>query len=302
MDLGSIAVSGSTGLVGTALLRELTGARILRLVRSRDGSGGYGSDEVGWDPQRASIDAARLNHCDAVVHLAGEPIAARRWSPKVKQQILRSRVDGTRLLARTLTRLAHRPRVLVSASAIGFYGDRGDEILTEDSPPGTGYLPEVARAWEDETARAASAGIRVVVLRFGIILSADGGALKRMLTPFRLGAGGPLGPGRQWMSWVHIADVAGVIRRAIERESLAGPVNVVAPEPVRNEDFTRALGRALHRPAVLRAPAFALRLALGEMADALLLSSQRVAPGRLQADGYPFRFSSLDAALGDLLG
>jgi uncharacterized protein (TIGR01777 family) len=192
--------------------------------------------------------------------------------------------------------------VLVSASAIGFYGDRGDEILTEDSSPGTGYLPEVARAWEEEAARAASAGIRVVVLRFGIILSAEGGALKKMLTPFRLGAGGPLGSGRQWMSWVHISDVAGVIRRAIEGGSLAGPVNVVAPEPVRNDDFARALGRALHRPAALRAPAFALRLALGEMADALLLSSQRVAPQRLLADGYPFRFSSLESALADLLG
>jgi uncharacterized protein len=302
VELGTIAVSGSSGLVGTALLQELRGARVQRIVRSREGSRDDANGQVVWDPQRGSIDAARLNQCDVVVHLAGEPIAARRWNPKVKQRILRSRVDGTRLLARTVTRLAHPPRVLVSASAIGFYGDRGDEILTEDSSPGTGYLPEVARAWEEEAARAASAGIRVVVLRFGIILSAEGGALKKMLTPFRLGAGGPLGSGRQWMSWVHISDVAGVIRRAIEGGSLAGPVNVVAPEPVRNDDFARALGRALHRPAALRAPAFALRLALGEMADALLLSSQRVAPQRLLADGYPFRFSSLESALADLLG
>jgi uncharacterized protein (TIGR01777 family) len=302
VELGTIAVSGSSGLVGTALLQELRGARVQRIVRSRAGSRDDANGLVVWDPQRGSIDAARLNQCDVVVHLAGEPIAARRWNPKVKQRILRSRVDGTRLLARTVTRLAHPPRVLVSASAIGFYGDRGDEILTEDSSPGTGYLPEVARAWEEEAARAASAGIRVVVLRFGIILSAEGGALKKMLTPFRLGAGGPLGSGRQWMSWVHISDVAGVIRRAIEGGSLAGPVNVVAPEPVRNDDFARALGRALHRPAALRAPAFALRLALGEMADALLLSSQRVAPQRLLADGYPFRFSSLESALADLLG
>lgn len=281
-------------------MEDLRGATsVLSLTRSPRNANGR---SIAWDPARSSIDAARLDGCHAVVHLAGEPIAARRWSPRVKERILRSRVDGTSLIARTLARLARPPRVFVSASAIGIYGDRGDEVLLEDSPPGHGFLPDVAAAWEAEAVRAEAAGVRVVVLRFGIVLSTGGGALRKMLTPFRLGAGGPLGSGRQWMSWVHIADVVGAIRHALGSPGLRGPVNVVAPDPVRNTEFSRALGRALRRPAVLPVPAIALRLALGEMADALLLSSQRVVPGRLQSDGYAFRFSTIDAALADLLG
>ena len=299
MSARTIAVSGSSGLVGRALLKDLGEKRVLRLVRAR-GEGGPGA--LVWDPARGALETGRLNGCEAVVHLAGEPIGSRRWSAPVKDRIRRSRTEGTRLLAGALARIAHPPRVLVSASAIGIYGDRGDEVLDEASPAGSGFLPEVAEAWEAAAQRAAAAGIRVVSLRFGIILSARGGALRRMLTPFRLGGGGPLGSGRQWMSWVHVADVVGAIRMALERDDLSGPINVVSPAPVRNAEFSHALGHVLHRPSFLRAPAFALRLALGEMADALLLSSQRVIPARLQAAGYQFRFPSLDAALADLLG
>jgi uncharacterized protein (TIGR01777 family) len=298
MEPGTIAVSGGSGLVGSSLLPALDHRRILRLVRSS----ARGPGEVRWDPGRGTIDAAGLEGCDAVVHLAGEPIAARRWSAPVKQRILRSRVDATRLLVSTLVSLPSPPRVLVSASAIGIYGDRGEEDLDESSPRGTGFLADVADAWEAEALRAASAGIRVVCLRFGIILASHGGALAKMLPPFRLGAGGRLGAGRQWMSWIHIHDVVEIIRRALTDPELGGPVNVVSPEPVRNADFARALGRSLGRPAVIPAPAFALRLALGEMAQALLLSSQKVAPARLRSSGHAFRFPGLDEALRDLLG
>ncbi len=298
MEPGTIAVSGGSGLVGTALCRALDHRRILRLVRSSARRPG----EVRWDPQRGTIDAAGLEGCDAVVHLAGEPIAARRWSAAQKQRILRSRVDATRLLVSTLASLPSRPRVLVSASAIGIYGDRGEEELDESSPRGIGFLADVAEAWETEARRAASEGIRVVCLRFGIILAAEGGALAKMLPPFRLGAGGRLGSGRQWMSWIHFEDVVEIIRRALTDPELSGPVNVVSPGPVRNADFARALGRALGRPAVIPAPGFALRLVLGEMAQALLLSSQKVAPARLRSSGHSFRFPGLDEALVDLLG
>lgn len=295
----TIAVSGSSGLVGSALLKHLGESRVVRLVRAREAPV---PGTVAWDPARGALETGRLNGCDAVVHLAGEPIAARRWSAQVKERIRRSRTEGTRLLAGALTRIAHPPRVFVSASAIGIYGDRGDEILDEGSPAGRGFLAEVAEAWEAAAQRAASAGIRVVSLRLGIVLSDRGGALRKMITPFRLGAGGTLGSGRQWMSWVHIADVVGAIRMALEREDLSGPVNVVSPAPVRNADFTRALAHAVHRPAIFPVPAFALRLALGEMADALLLSSQRVVPARLQGAGYSFQFPTLEGALSDLLG
>lgn len=298
MESRRIAVSGAGGLVGSALLAELPGATVLRLARP----GTPGSGTVLWDWRGGRFDAARLEGCDAVVHLAGEPIASRRWSASQKEKILSSRVLGTRVLVDGLAGLSRPPRVLVSASAVGFYGSRGDEELTETSPPGRDFLAEVVKGWEGETMRATGAGIRAVCLRFGMILSARGGALAKMLTPFRLGAGGRLGDGRQWMSWIHISDVVAAIRLAMDRDELEGPLNTVAPEPVRNADFTRTLGRVLRRPALLPAPRFALRLALGEMADALLLSSQRALPARLRQAGHVFRFPTLEPALRDLLG
>lgn len=293
----TVAVSGSGGLVGSALRETLAGTRVIRLARP-----GFGDGEAAlFDPVGGSIDSARLEGCDAVVHLAGEPIASGRWSAARKQKILRSRIEGTRLLVDGLSRLSKRPQVLVSASAVGYYGSRGDETLTESSAPGDGFLADVAKGWEAEAARAASLGVRVVSLRIGIVLSQRGGALARMLIPFRLGVGGRLGDGEQWMPWIHIEDLIGVIRLAMQREDLSGPINAVAPQPARNAEFTRALARALRRPARLPAPGFALRAVLGEMADALLLSSLRVTPNRLTGAGFSWKHPSLDAALQDLV-
>jgi uncharacterized protein (TIGR01777 family) len=296
--VGTVAISGSRGLVGSALTDALAGARVVRLARPGSGNG----DSVLFDPEGGSIDAVRLEGCDAVVHLAGEPIAAGRWNASRKQKILRSRVEGTRLLVEGLSRIARRPKVLVSASAIGYYGSRADQELTESSAPGDDFLARVVKEWEAQAARATSLGIRVVELRFGIVLSAKGGALVKMLAPFKLGLGGRLGDGRQWMSWIHIEDLVRVILFAMQGEDLSGPINTVAPEPARNADFTHALAGALHRPALLPAPAFAMRLALGEMADALLLSSARVVPGRLAQAGFTWKFPRLEAALQNLVG
>ena len=238
----------------------------------------------------------------AVVHLAGENIAAGRWTPARKAEIRRSRVDGTRNLCEVLARLPHPPKVLVSASAIGLYGDRGAEILTEESAAGTGFLAEVCREWEAAAAPAARVGIRVVNLRFGMVLSPTGGALKKMLLPFKLGMGGRIGSGEQFTSWIALDDVIGAIHHVLCEESVRGAVNAVAPEPASNADFTRTLARVLRRPTLLPLPAFAARLALGEMADALLLGGARVMPARLQASGYRFRFPDLESALRHLLG
>jgi len=294
-----IAVSGSSGLVGSALLPFLTagGDRVTRLVRKDAGVG-----EIPWDPAGGVRDLSHLEGVDAVVHLAGENIAAGRWTAARKEEIRRSRVEGTRRLSESLARLPRRPKVLVSASAVGFYGDRGDEILKEDSAPGTDFLAQVCREWEAATEPASRAGIRVVQLRFGMILSPAGGALKKMLLPFKLGAGGRIGSGTQYVGWIGIDDVAGVIHHAIVTESLQGPVNAVAPTPVTNAEYTRTLARVLSRPAVAPMPAFAARLAFGELADALLLASQRVIPTRLQASGYKFRYPELEGALRHLLG
>jgi uncharacterized protein (TIGR01777 family) len=294
-----IAVSGSSGLVGSALLPFLTagGDRVTRLVRKDAGVG-----EIPWDPAGGVRDLSHLEGVDAVVHLAGENIAAGRWTAARKEKIRRSRVEGTRRLSESLARLSRRPKVLVSASAVGFYGDRGDEILKEDSAPGTDFLAQVCREWEAATEPASRAGIRVVQLRFGMILSPAGGALKKMLLPFKLGAGGRIGSGTQYVGWIGIDDVAGVIHHAIVTESLQGPVNAVAPTPVTNAEYTRTLARVLSRPAVAPMPAFAARLAFGELADALLLASQRVIPTRLQASGYKFRYPELEGALRHLLG
>jgi hypothetical protein len=236
-----------------------------------------------------------------VVHLAGENIGAGRWTAVRKEEIRRSRVEGTRRLCESLARLTRRPKVLVTASAIGFYGNRGDEILKEDSGPGSDFLAQVCREWEAATDPASRGGIRVVHLRFGMILSPSGGALKKMLLPFKMGAGGRIGRGTQYVSWIGIDDVAGVIHHAIVTESLRGPVNGVAPTPVTNAEYTRTLARVLSRPAIAPMPAFAARLAFGEMADALLLASQRVMPTRLQATGYQSRYPELERALRHLL-
>jgi uncharacterized protein (TIGR01777 family) len=297
----NILVSGSTGLVGTALIPALTGAghEVVRLVRSK--ARNPSKELVGWDPAENVIDAAGLEGLDAVAHLAGEPIAGGRWSDARKQRIRDSRVNGTRLLCDALTRVAHPPATLVCASAIGYYGNRGDELLTESSTAGNGFLADVCREWETACEPARQKGIRVVNLRFGVILSRHGGALAKMLTPFKLGAGGVLGTGRQFMSCISIDDCIGAIVHALTSPGVAGPVNVVGPEPVTNREFTKTLGRVLGRPTIAPMPAFAARILFGEMADALLLSSSRVVPKKLCDTGYQFQHATLEAALSHVL-
>jgi uncharacterized protein len=293
-----ILISGSSGLVGQACVSALCseGHTVGRLVRP-GGATAVAPGDVHWDPAAGTTDAAALAGTDAIVNLAGASIAEGRWTSARKAVIRSSRVDSTRLLVDAISQTQPKPRVFLSASAIGYYGNRGDEILTESSTPGGDFLARQARDWETEARRAEFAGIRTAVLRFGLILSRDGGALPQMLTPFRLGLGGRFGDGRQWMSWIALADVVGVISAALSDERFSGPINVVSPSPVRNTDFTRTLAAALHRSAVFVVPAFALRLTLGEMADPLLLASQRVCPERLLAAPYAFRFPELAAAL-----
>lgn len=291
-----VAITGASGLIGGALAASLRadGHRVLRFQR-----GGVTADDViGWDPDAGRIDAPALEGVDAVVHLAGEGIAERRWTAEQKQRILDSRVRGTAILASAVASRERKPRVLVSGSAIGYYGSRGNEVLTEESPPGDDFLARVCVAWEAETAPATEAGVRTVVIRTGIVLDAHGGALKQMLMPFKLGLGGRLGTGKQWMSWIALADEIGAIRYAIEHEPLHGAVNLVAPNPVINAEFAETLGRELHRPTFLPTPMLPLKLRFGaELVDALLLASQRVAPVQLQAAGFQFAFASLDDAL-----
>jgi uncharacterized protein len=295
-----IAIAGASGLIGSALVPLLTsgGHQVRRIVRGAAQS----SADVRWDPAAGVLDRQALVGCDAVINLAGEGIASRRWTAAQKERIRASRVESTRLLAEALVAMNPRPRVWVCASAIGFYGDRGDELLDEASPPGNDFLSDVCRQWEAATQPAADAGIRVVNSRFGVVLSPAGGALKTMLPPFRMGAGGRLGSGRQYMSWISIDDVVGAIHHALTTESMHGPVNVVAPQPVSNREFSATLGRVLHRPTVLPVPAAVARVVFGEMADALLLSSARVYPARLLTTGYEFRYPQLEAALRHLLG
>jgi uncharacterized protein (TIGR01777 family) len=297
----NILVTGSTGLIGSALVPFLTtgGHRVVRLVRSKPKPG---AAEVHWEPEAGNIDTAGLAGLDAVVHLAGENIAAGRWTSAQKARIRNSRVNGTRLLCESLARLAQPPKVLLCASAIGYYGDRGQEILQEDSPPGSGFLAEVCCEWEAATAPAAQRGIRVAHLRNGLVLSPAGGALAKMLLPFRLGAGGILGSGKQYWSWITLDDVVGAIHHALITDTLQGPVNVVAPHAVTNREFTKTLGSVLARPTLFPVPAFAARLAFGEMADELLLASTRVEPKQLLATGYTFHYPELDGALRHLLG
>jgi hypothetical protein len=296
-----VLLSGSSGLVGSALIPALVsgGHEVVCLVRSQPRDE---ASEVRWDPQAGEIDGVGLKGVDAAVHLAGESIAAGRWTAARKDRILESRVRGTRLLAEALAGLEQRPAVLVSASAVGYYGDRGEETLTEESDSGSAFLSEVCRQWEAATGPAADAGMRVVNLRSGVMLSTAGGALPRLLTPFRLGVGGTLGSGKQFMSWIAIDDVVGAILHVLTTETLRGPVNAVAPQARTNREFTKTLGRVLRRPTLLPMPAFAARLAFGQMADELLLCSQRAEPAKLVASGYKFRFPELEGALRHLLG
>src|SRR6266403_1361061 len=276
-----ILVTGSSGLVGSALGRDLAraGHTVCRLVRPQSASG-EGANEgfaVAWNPATGELGGAGVG-ADAVVNLAGASIADGRWTTQRKELLGTSRIDTTRSLVNALAKMNARPSVLVSASAIGFYGNRGDETLTEGSKPGTDFLAGLAQEWEAETLKAEALGIRVVLARFGVILAREGGALAKMLLPFKLGAGGKLGSGKQWMSWVTLEDVVGALRLTVENSSARGAINFVAPQPLQNLEFTKILAKAIHRPALFPAPALALRLALGEMADALLLSSQRVLP------------------------
>lgn len=294
-----VAITGSTGLLGEALVAALrsSGHEVVRVVRSKPAA-----DEVAWDPVQDRIDAEGLAGIDAGVHLAGENIASGRWTAARKKRILQSRVLGTRLFSDTLADLQPKPRVLVSASAIGYYGDRGNRELTETDPPGKGFLAKVCREWEAATMPAADRGIRVVMCRFGAVLTPEGGALAKMLPPFKLGLGGRLGSGRQYMSWISRDDAVRAILHALEHESLDGPVNAVAPETVTNAVFTRALGRALHRPTLFPMPAFVAKTLFGEMAEEVLLASTRVKPDRLLREGFEFRHPSLEPALKEMLG
>jgi uncharacterized protein (TIGR01777 family) len=291
-----VSITGATGLIGSALVPALVrdGHDVARVGRTS-------GVPLRWDPGTGHVDPEAVAGRDALVHLAGESIASGRWSEARKARIHESRSRGTRVLAEAAARTDPRPAVLVCASAIGFYGDRGEEVLTEASPAGRGFLPEVCRAWEEACAPARDAGIRVAHLRFGMVLSPRGGALARMLLPFRLGAGGVVGSGRQWWSWVALDDVVGAIRHALLTPPVDGPINVAAPNPVTNAEFTRTLGRVLRRPTLVPVPAFAARLAFGEMADALLLASVRVLPRRLQETGFAFRHPLLEGALRHLL-
>ncbi len=297
-----ILVSGSTGFLGSSLIDvlEREGHTILRLVRpdtwKRDANSA-GAQTVRWDPVRGEFDAVAAEGADALVHLAGASIADGRWNAARKNLLRTSRIEATRHLIGALSKLQRPPRVIVASSAIGYYGNRGDETLTESSAPGGDFLSALCREWEAETARGTEFSARVVMLRFGVILTAHGGALPRMALPFKMGAGGRLGSGRQWMSWLTLPEAVGMIRFALSNSGLVGPANAVAPKPIQNADFTRILAKALHRPALFPAPAFALRLAMGEMADALLLVSQRVKPSKLEQAGYQFAQPELAAAL-----
>lgn len=293
----SLLLTGASGLVGTALARIRPATP---LPRRDPGDGG-----PWWQPEALQVhDGGR--RFDAVVHLAGAGVADHRWTERYKAQIRDSRVLGSRALVQWMAGLPapERPRVLVAASAIGFYGDRGDEELSEDSPPGTGFLAETCQEWEAEVARAEALGVRTVRVRIGVVLAREGGALDKMLPAFRLGGGGPMGSGRQWFPWIHLDDLIGIFTHALDQPQLHGVVNAVAPGVVRQRDFATALGRALHRPAVVPVPAFALKLAMGaELAEEALLASARVVPRRLQAEeGFRFRHPELPGALADLLG
>jgi len=294
-----ILVTGSSGLVGTALLAAIrsAGHQAIPLIRRTDAPAGAAS----WDPLADRMDSRIFAGIDAVIHLAGENLSHGRWTAAKKLRIAASRIQSTNLLAQTISQLQTRPRIFLCASAIGYYGNRGDEILSEDSPQGHGFIADLCEQWEQACAPAVAAGVRVAQLRLGVVLSTDGGALPQMLTPFRLGLGGVIGNGRQYVSWITLDDLIAAMLHLLDRSQLAGPVNLVAPQPVTNRQLTKSLGRALHRPTLLPLPAFAARLALGEIADELLLASTRVIPRRLLEDGFAFQYPDLDGALSHLL-
>ena len=292
-----IYISGASGLIGTTLMADLgaAGHMVYRLVRKPEAAVG---GNLLWDPARREVDASALADADAVINLAGESIAGGRWTEKKKRAILQSRIDCTSTIAAALAKPNGRPKILINASAIGYYGNRGDELLDESSSSGSGdFLSDVCRQWEAAAKPAEAAGARVVYTRFGVVLSAEGGALAKMLLPFRMGVGGKVGSGRQYMSWVALDDVVDAVIECLANDSLRGPVNVVSPNPVTNYEFTKTLGRVLRRPTIFPLPAFAARLALGQMADELLLASQRVRPAKLMEADYTFRYPALEAAL-----
>ncbi len=294
-----ICLTGSHGMIGSALIPRLRadGHRVLRLVRGAP----EGADDVRWDPDAGTIDAAGLEGVDAFVHLAGAGIGDKKWTPERKQLVLESRTRGTGLLARTLAALERKPSVLVSASAIGYYGNRGDEVLTEDATPGNDFGAQVCVAWEDGTAPAAEAGIRVVRMRTGLVLAKQGGLLQRVLLPFRLAIGGRLGSGKQYMSWIALEDDISAIVHLLNTASLSGAVNLTAPNPVTNSEFTASLGHAVHRPTILPTPMFGLKIVYGgELVDTLL-GSQRVSSAKLQESGFEFAHPELDGALESIL-
>ncbi len=294
-----VLVSGASGMIGSALTRSLSagGHAVMRLERG----GTSGAGHIAWDPDAGAIDRSGLAGFDAVVHLAGENISSGRWNDEKKARIRRSRVDGTRLLVQALTALDTPPPTLITASAVGYYGNRGGELLDEDSPPGDDFLATVCADWEAAARPAAERGLRVVTLRFGVVLSATGGALAAMLTPFRFGLGGPVGSGRQYLSWIALDDALAAVDFALATPGLSGAVNAVSPHPVTNAEFARAFGHALSRPAFLPLPATAVRLLFGEMGTALLLASARAVPRRLLSTGFLFRFADIEAALRHLL-
>lgn len=297
---GCILLSGGSGMLGSSIARTLQsdGTSLLRLVRN----GPAGADTVRWSPSESHVSAPeRLEGITAAIHLSGANVADRRWTSAYRREIWESRVHTTRVLAETLARLQQPPQVLMAASAVGFYGDRGDEILDENSTPGSGFLPELCTAWEAAAKPAIDAGIRVVHLRTGVVLAREAGALKKMLRVFQIGLGGKLGSGRQWMSWIAESDLVAAVRFLLTAEAISGPVNIVAPNPVSNAEFTRDLARALHRPAFLPAPAFGLRMIFGQMADEALLASTRAFPAKLHQAGFSYRFPELHQALAHTL-
>jgi uncharacterized protein len=292
-----VLMSGSSGLIGTALVRSLesSGFEVTRLVRGKPSA----SKQIAWDPKRA-LDPNLVSGFESVIHLSGESIIG-RWTAAKKQKIVESRVLATRNFSEALAKAPQPPRVMISGSAIGFYGNRGDELLREQNSSGTGFLPEVCREWEGATHAASAAGIRVAHIRTGIVLSREGGALQKMLLPFRLGVGGKIGSGRQWMSWISMDDMVGAVQHILKNESLQGPINMVAPNPLTNAEFTKTLASVLSRPAVFTVPAFAVQLAFGEMGEETLLGSQRVEPAQLVASGYVFQQPDLRRALEEIL-
>lgn len=299
-ELRKVLVAGGSGLIGTALRRELAarGWNVMRLVRREART----AEEVSWEPARGEMMRGVMEEVDAVVNLSGENVGAGRWTPARKEAILRSRVDATRTLVEAMRRAQKKPGVLVNASAVGIYGDRGDEVLSEGAKKGEGFLAEVCRAWEAEAQAAEREGVRAAILRLGVVLAKEGGALAKMLPVFRAGIGGKVGSGKQWMSWVSLDDAVAGLRWAVEEERAAGVFNLAAPAPVRNEEFTKTLGRVLKRPVVMPVPAVVVKAVFGQMGEEALLGSQRAMPERLWAAGFEFRYAELEGALRATLG